>query len=72
MQVVMMNMLWGMLACCINVPSAVGDVHPSSFTLVGEHEVGAVIPSQPSPHFVRNVMHLVGRLLVNPVGHRAL
>jgi hypothetical protein len=52
MQVVMMNVLWGeltMSGVALNIESSIWNVVPSGLGFVGEHNVAAVVPLEPSP-----------------------
>jgi hypothetical protein len=68
--VVVVNVLGGVLAVSgvgDGVETAVGDIVPASLALVGKEEVATVLPSEPSVHFLWEVPHLIGGLLVHPV-----
>ena len=69
-QVVVMDVLWSVLACCILVPAPIIYVVPAGFTFIGEQHIGAVVPSEPSPHLLREIPNLVVGLLVNPMCQR--
>ena len=52
----MMDMLWNVLTVsgiALNIESSIWDVVPSSLGLISEHDVGSVVPLQPSHHSLR-------------------
>jgi hypothetical protein len=52
----MMDMLWNeltMSGVALDIESSVWDVVPSSLGLISEHDVGSVVPLQPSHHSLR-------------------
>ena len=62
-----MDVLWSVLAGRILVPAPIINVVPASFTFIGEQNIGSVIPSEPSPHLLREIPNLLVGLLVNPM-----
>lgn len=69
-EVVVVNVLGSILAvgCAFGLTS-IREIVPASLALVGEQDVGAIMPSQPSPHLLREVPYILAGLLVQPVGH---
>ena len=49
--------------------TTVGHVIPAGFGLVGEHDVGAVMPSEPAGHLVREGEDVLFGVVVEPVVH---
>ena len=49
------------------VEAAIGHVVPACLGLIGQEEVGAVVPSEPLVHLLAEVPNLIARLLVQPV-----
>lgn len=69
-QVVVMNMLGSVLSMSSvgdSIKSTVGNKVPTGLGLVGKHQVAAILPSEPSVHFLGEIPNLIGRLLVHPM-----
>lgn len=72
-QVVVVNVFRGELTVdhIAGFRGAVWNVEPAGFALVSVEHVAAIVPSEPSPHALRQVPNLIGWLLVQPVSHWA-
>jgi len=69
-----MNMFRGILtmsSVSFSTVATVRNVEPSSFSLVSEVNIATIMVSEPSPHTLRQLPNVLGRMFMQPMVQRA-
>jgi hypothetical protein len=69
-KVIVMNVLWSVLSVdCVgdSVEPSVWNEFPASLRLVCKKDVGSIVPSQPSIHFLREMPNMAAWFLMKPM-----
>jgi len=71
MEIIMVDVLWGIFTLSgvgLDTETSIWDVKPSGLRFISEHDVGTIVPLEPSPHLVgESPSMLLIRSLMKPV-----